>query len=224
MNFNGKYCKNFLIRNNFFIVSSTITLINLLLMFFGKYPFSVQTEDLELKALAAISYLRVVEGNGRINKSNYPEIIPPQNISSRVDGGAYDPQTHSIMLNIKGRRVVLNLKVPLVDNTVTPFTAKYEGKFSDDAPLLITAFPSIMSELIIEYGVKTKGTLEKKQNQINGRFISSGLFRWWSENPPRRGLPSEGNGSVSGQFTLKVQLGQQSDLRPPRLQPVRALW
>ena len=220
MNYKSEHCKNPILTKKFFLFSSSITIMGVFFLFNGR-QFNLQTEAVDSQALAAISYLRVVEGTGRITKSNYPQIVPPQNTSSKVNEGAYNPQNRTIILNIQDRRVELNLKAPLVDNKPIQFTAKYAGRFSYEAAPLLTAFPSIMAGLALDYGFQTKGTLEKKQNQINGNFTSSGFFSWWSGESPGRGLPDEGNGSVSGQFTLKVQPGQQSDLPP---QPVPALW
>ncbi|MGK7879173.1 MAG: hypothetical protein AB4060_03605 [Crocosphaera sp.] len=188
---------------------------------FNSPSFYLQRKTVESEALAAIGYLRVVEGTGSITKSNYPQIVPPQTTTSKVNTGAYNPQKRTIILNIQDRRVELKLKAPLVENKPIQFTAKYAGRFSYEAPPLLTAFPSIMAGLALDHGFQTQGTLEKKQNQINGRFDSSAFFSWWSGESPGTGLPDSGNGSVSGQFTLKVQPGQQSDLLPP---PVPALW
>jgi hypothetical protein len=56
--------------------------------------------------------------------------------------------------------------------------------------------------------------LEKKQNQIRGRFTSRGAFFLWGSEDDR-------NGSIEGQFTLKVQQGKRTDLLG---KPIPALW
>ena len=172
-----------------------------------------QLRKVEAKSPIGSTYLRVIEGNGKITQSSYTRIIPPERTKPKIDGGSYDPKTRKIKLNIKGRLVEISLKNPLVDNKRVQFTAIYAGKLYDEAPPLIIAFPTILSGLRIGF-FQTQGILEKKQNQIQGRFTSRGTFSLW-------GSGDDGNGSIEGQFTLKVQQGKQTDLLG---EPIPALW
>lgn len=205
-----------------------MTVTGLLFLFGGGKAFSIVKQEInatanqisnsqltkaEAKSPIGSTYLRVIEGNGKITQSSYPRIIPPERTKSKIDGGSYDPQSRKIQLNIKGRLVEISLKNPLVDNKPIQFTAIYAGQLYEEAPPLIIAFPTILSGLRIGF-FQTQGILEKKQNQIRGRFTSRGAFFLWGSEDDR-------NGSIEGQFTLKVQQGKRTDLLG---KPIPALW
>jgi hypothetical protein len=205
-------------KTGFILLSTSIAVIGAFELFKG-HPFYMKTDAIETKAIASTGYLRVTEGSGSITQSSYPNIIPPNRIKSQVNRGVYDSRNLTLTLDVQNRRIDINLKEPLVDNKPIPFVAKYVGKF-DGAYGFSFLFNKIKPNLIISCPIKIEGNLEKKRNQINIRFTATSDFNWWGEEIPEKGLPREGNGSVSGKLTLKIGSGQKTDLLPAPESPV----